>query len=78
MKNNDNKKKKIAVIVIAVVILLLVIIGSGVAIGVFRSTKGCRTDFADIQNKKECGGNRQWQNHYLRNWAANTKGKGII
>lgn len=40
MKNNDNKKKKIAVIVIAVVILLLVIIGSGVAIGVFRSTKG--------------------------------------
>ena len=27
---------------------------------------------------KECGGNRQWQNHYLRNWAANTKGKGII
>ena len=39
---------------------------------------GCRTDFADIQNKKECGGNRQWQNHYLRNWAANTKGKGII
>ena len=38
----------------------------------------CRTDFADIQNKKECGGNRQWQNHYLRNWAANTKGKGII
>ena len=41
-------------------------------------TYGCRTDFADIQNKKECGGNRQWQNHYLRNWAANTKGKGII
>ena len=30
------------------------------------------------ENKKECGGNRQWQNHYLRNWAANTKGKGII
>ena len=42
------------------------------------SSYGCRTDFADIQNKKECGGNRQWQNHYLRNWAANTKGKGII
>ena len=41
-------------------------------------TVRCRTDFADIQNKKECGGNRQWQNHYLRNWAANTKGKGII
>ena len=41
-------------------------------------TKGCRTDFADIQNKKECGGNRQWQNHYLRNWAANTKGKLFI
>uniref|UniRef100_UPI001F265639 hypothetical protein n=1 Tax=Enterocloster aldenensis TaxID=358742 RepID=UPI001F265639 len=41
-------------------------------------TYRCRTDFADIQNKKECGGNRQWQNHYLRNWAANTKGKGII
>lgn len=38
---------------------------------------GCRTDFADIQNKKECGGNRRWQNHYLRNWAANTKGKAI-
>ena len=44
----------------------------------FRLDEGCRTDFADIQNKKECGGNRQWQNHYLRNWAANTKGKGII
>ena len=43
-----------------------------------KTVKGCRTDFADIQNKKECGGNRQWQNHYLRNWAANTKGKGII
>ncbi len=38
---------------------------------------GCRTDFADIQNKKECGGNRQWQNHYLRNWAANMSGKGF-
>lgn len=38
MKNNDNKKKKIAVIVFAVVILLLVVVGSGVAIGVFRST----------------------------------------
>lgn len=24
------------------------------------------------------GGNRQWQNHYLRNWAADTKGKEII
>lgn len=45
---------------------------------VFPLANGCRTDFADIQNKKECGGNRQWQNHYLRNWAANTKGKGII
>ncbi|EPQ9708969.1 hypothetical protein ACUYVI_001913, partial [Campylobacter jejuni] len=44
----------------------------------FRRNGQCRTDFADIQNKKECGGNRQWQNHYLRNWAANTKGKGII
>ena len=33
---------------------------------------------AIIGIKKECGGNRQWQNHYLRNWAANTKGKGII
>ncbi len=38
---------------------------------------GCRTDFADIQNKNECGGNKQWQNHYLRNWAADTSGKGI-
>ena len=38
---------------------------------------GCRTDFAEKKKKKECGGNRQWQNHYLRNWAANTKGKGI-
>lgn len=46
--------------------------------GTFTPSEGCRTDFADIQNKKECGGNRQWQNHYLRNWAANTKGKGII
>jgi hypothetical protein len=39
---------------------------------------GCRTDFADIQNKKECGGNRQWQRQFLRKWAANTKGKAII
>ena len=39
---------------------------------------GCRTDFADIQNKKECGGNRQWQRRFLRNWAADTKGKEII
>ncbi len=39
---------------------------------------GCRTDFADIQNKKECGGNRQWQNHYLRNWAANTKARDYL
>ena len=46
--------------------------------GITTAIYGCRTDFADIQNKKECGGNRQWQNHYLRNWAANTKGKGII
>ncbi len=38
----------------------------------------CRTDFADIQNKKECGGNKQWQNHYLRNWAADTSDKAII
>lgn len=47
MKNNDNKKKKIAVIVIAVVILLLVVIGSGVAIGVFRSTKGSASGSGD-------------------------------
>lgn len=47
MKNNDNKKKKIAVIVIAVVILLLVIIGSGVALGVFRSTKGSASGRGD-------------------------------
>ena len=40
--------------------------------------EGCRTDFADIQNKKECGGNRQWQRQFLRKWAANTKGKAII
>ena len=46
--------------------------------GLMKTSHRCRTDFADIQNKKECGGNRQWQNHYLRNWAANTKGKGII
>ena len=39
--------------------------------------KRCRTDFADIQNKKECGGNRQWQRQFLRKWAANTKGKAI-
>ena len=39
--------------------------------------EGCRTDFADIQNKKECGGNRQWQNHYLRNWVADTSDKAI-
>ncbi len=38
---------------------------------------GCRADFADIQNKKECGGNRQWQRQFLRKWAANTKGKAI-
>lgn len=47
MKNNDNKKKKIAVIVIAVVILLLVVVGSGVAIGVFRSTKGSASGSGD-------------------------------
>lgn len=47
MKNNDNKKKKIAVIVIAVVILLLVVIGSGVALGVFRSTKGSASGSGD-------------------------------
>lgn len=47
MKNNGNKKKKIAVIVIAVVILLLVIIGSGVAIEVFRSTKGSASGSGD-------------------------------
>ena len=34
--------------------------------------------YFSIEDKKECGGNRQWQNHYLRNWAANTKGKRII
>ena len=28
--------------------------------------------------KKECGGNRQWQRRFLRNWAANTNGKEII
>ena len=39
--------------------------------------QGCRADFADIQNKKECGGNRQWQRQFLRKWAANTKGKAI-
>ena len=50
----------------------------GLCTGSIPMVGGCRTDFADIQNKKECGGNRQWQNHYLRNWAANTKGKGII
>lgn len=47
MKNNDNKKKKIAVIVIAVVILLLVVVGSGVALGVFRSTKGSASGSGD-------------------------------
>ena len=47
MKNNDNKKKKIAIIVIAVVILLLVVIGSGVALGVFRSTKGSASGSGD-------------------------------
>ncbi len=45
--------------------------------GYLKSSDGCRTDFADIQNKKECGGNRQWLNHYLRNWAANMSGKEI-
>lgn len=48
-----------------------------ICIGIALSNR-CRTDFADIQNKKECGGNRQWQRQFLRNWAANTKGKGII
>ena len=28
--------------------------------------------------KKNVEVTEQWQNHYLRNWAANTKGKGII
>lgn len=36
------------------------------------------------QQAQECGvnilpgGNRQWQNHYLRKWVANTKGRAII
>lgn len=36
------------------------------------------------QQIQECGvnflsgGNRQWKNHYLKNWVANTKGKEII
>ena len=47
MKNNDNKKKKIAAIVIAVAILLIAVIGSGVAIGVFRSTKGSASGRGD-------------------------------
>lgn len=46
MKNNDNKKKKILIAVL-VVILLLVVIGSGVAIGVFRSTKGSTSGSGD-------------------------------
>lgn len=37
----------------------------------------CRTDFADIQNKKECGGNRQWQRRFLRKWVADMKSKAI-
>ena len=41
------------------------------------TVRQCRTDFADIQNKKECRGNRQWQRRFLRNWAADTSGKGI-
>jgi len=44
----------------------------------YPATMGCRTDFTDIQNKKECGGNRQWQRRFLRNWAANTKCKATI
>lgn len=47
MKNNDNKKKKIAVIVIAVVILLIAVIGSGIALGVFRSFKGSASGSGD-------------------------------
>ncbi len=46
------------------------------SIGLPLAPTGCRTDFADIQNKKECGGNRQWQNHYLRNWAAKYERQG--
>lgn len=41
-------------------------------------TKRCRTDFADIQNKKESGGNRQWQRRFLRNWVENTNDREII
>ena len=37
-----------------------------------------RTDFADIQNKKECGGNKQWQRRFLRNWVENTNDREII
>ena len=48
MKNNDNKKKKIAVIVIAVAILLIAVIGSGVAIGIFRSTKGSAVSYTHL------------------------------
>ena len=46
MKNNDNKKKKILIAVL-VVVMLLAVIGSGVAIGVFRSTKGSASGSGD-------------------------------
>lgn len=46
MKNNDNKKKKILIAVL-VVVMLLAVIGSGVAIGVFRSTKGSASGRGD-------------------------------
>lgn len=46
MKNNDNKKKKILIAVL-VVVMLLVVIGSGAAIGVFRSTKGSASGSGD-------------------------------
>ena len=46
MKNNDNKKKKILIAVL-VVVMLLAVIGSGVAIGVFHSTKGSASGSGD-------------------------------
>ena len=76
-------KKVLSVLLVCVLVLAVFTACSkktqeGATTTTAAAADGCRTDFADIQNKKECGGNRQWQRQFLRKWAANTKGKAII
>jgi len=36
------------------------------------------TDFADIQNKRNVEVTDQWQRRFLKNWAADTKGRDYL